>query len=222
MNVNIRSLLAKAYSGYIRPHLPEKNGTHAIANRVHVSRPNAKIFDSVIGDPTYEYFNAKALRKYVGRGDVVNVVGGGLGVTTVIAARQVDDLGKVHSFEGGTETFRTLEETVERNEVTDTVETYHAVVGGISGGLRSKPTDAETISPKELPECDVLEIDVEGSELEILRDMEIHPDVIIIEAHAHFGVPDRELEKIIKQQGYEIQSKAGNFDMVYHFLATAN
>jgi hypothetical protein len=38
-------------------------------------------------------------------------------------------------------------------------------------------------SPEELPKCDVLEMDCEGAELEIVRNLNIRPNTIIMEVH---------------------------------------
>jgi hypothetical protein len=45
------------------------------------------------------------------------------------------------------------------------------------------------ISPAELPECDILELDGEGAESLILRNMTIRPRVIAVETHGVYGAP---------------------------------
>jgi hypothetical protein len=46
--------------------------------------------------------------------------------------------------------------------------------------------EVPTISPASLSECDVLECDCNGMELDILRNMDIRPRVLIIEVEAPF------------------------------------
>lgn len=67
------------------------------------------------------------------------------------------------------------------------------------------PDDLTIVSPKELPDCDVLELDCEGSELSILQSLSIRPQLIFIEIHPHKGGfgPYAVLEEL-DQLGYDI------------------
>lgn len=151
----------------------------------------------------------------VATGDEVVIIGGGYGVTAVRAAQIVGDSGRVTVYEGGEEQVEVVKETVELNGVSALCETRHAIVGdekmlyGDSGG-------ADRIPPDELQDCDVLEMDCEGSELQILKNMEIRPDTLIIELHPNqytdniYGPLDEvremeyELTHLVGQDGIEV------------------
>lgn len=142
-------------------------------------------------------------------GDEVVIVGGGYGVTAVRAAQIVGEAGHVTVYEGGEEQVEVVNETIDVNGVTSLCETSHAIVGeekvlyGDSGG-------ADRISPDELPDCDVLEMDCEGSELQILENMDIRPETLIIELHPGqytddiYGPIDN-----VREMGYELTHLVG-------------
>jgi hypothetical protein len=142
-------------------------------------------------------------------GDKVVIIGGGYGVTAVRAAQIVGDAGHVDIYEGGQEQVEVVNETTKLNGVSNLCETYHAIVGekkvlyGDAGG-------ADQIRPDELQDCDVLEMDCEGSELQILRDMDIRPETLIIELH-----PNQYTDNIygpineVREMGYELTHLVG-------------
>ena len=69
----------------------------------------------------------------------------------------------------------------------------------------------EGILPEELPSCDVLELDCEGSEIDILRRMVITPRVIIVEIHPWlFKEPAEWVVENLITQGYEIVFRSGH------------
>jgi len=215
---SVRDTFRKAYSKYIRPHLPAKDDERVLTNGVLVSRQDAKILDSIIGDPTYEYFNVRELRERVRAGDTVAIVGGGMGVTAVVAARQVGPGGSVHVYEAGQETYEQLNQTVTRNGVDDIVESYHAIVGEPGAKLRSDAGGPETIGGSDLPPVDVLEIDCEGAETDVLGAIDTLPETVTVEGHTHYGVSPEELILLFNEKGYEIIEWGGDPEMVYHLV----
>ena len=67
--------------------------------------------------------------------------------------------------------------------------------------------DVEVIDPADLPACDVLEMDCEGSELGILKGMQIRPRVLIVELHpTRYDAPDAAIfvVELIEEMGYEV------------------
>lgn len=159
--------------------------------------------------PEFEDGTSMALRRRVCRGDDVVVVGGGQGITTVIAARMTHFEGTVRTYEANSEMLVTLRRTVELNRVADLVTLEHAAVGPVSDRSEEMfgPCDGDRLTPADLPACDVLELDCEGSELDVLRGMESHPRVVIVETHEPLGVPSTEVRDVLVDNGYRIANR---------------
>jgi hypothetical protein len=145
-------------------------------------------------------------------GDTVVIIGGGSGVTTVNAARITSSKGEVQVFEASTEQVDIIQETLLLNNVHDWCRVNNTIVGGDRGTFRNIDTkEADLLDVADLPECDVLEIDADGGEIDILRDLSISPRVILIELHPYF-FPNKEKEifQFFSDNGYEIVHMAGH------------
>ena len=189
------------YNNYIRTLLPKRTVTY---NEVSVEA--GRVADSLIpwqttDIPNYEGGLLRGIRKYVDDGDTVVVVGGGWGVSTVVAARQAGSSGRVITFEGSKEVVETVEETVDKNQVGDRVSVQHAIVAQ-ANSLRGDADGAQVIHPSGLPECDVLVLDCEGAELDIIEEMEIQPSALIAETHGMFGATEQKVRSRLKGAGY--------------------
>lgn len=196
------------YLERIRPRLPAREVRY---NGVPV--PAGRLFDSVVrpwvgpeNRSNYEAELVDALEKHVTEGDTVTVVGGGWGVTAVTAATETGPSGSVTVYEGAKRSVDRVSIVTERNGVSDWVNVEHAVVA--QGDHLSGPAGgADCIHPIDLPPCDVLELDCEGAELDILRQIEVRPRVIAVETHRHLGVPVEEVEQVLSDYSYDIRSR---------------
>ena len=54
-----------------------------------------------------------------------------------------------------------------------------------AGSTRGTFTEVPTLHPKDLPDCDILKVDTEGSELDILTHYQHRPTAILLEAHSY-------------------------------------
>jgi hypothetical protein len=153
--------------------------------------------------PGYEYALASALRSNVREGDNVVVVGGGVGVTATIAAIAVGEKGSVKCFEGDRRGVAAVQQTAALSGVDNRVTVYHAIVGEEIEVWGSSPSNI-AVRPDELPSCDVLELDCEGSEVGILRDMLIEPRIIAVETHGFLGSPTGDVRNILENRGYQV------------------
>lgn len=160
--------------------------------------------------PEFEDGTSTALRRRVRRGDSVVVVGGGRGITTVVAARMTHFEGAVITYEANSEMLETLQRTVEVNRVADLVTLEHAAVGPVTDRAEEMfgPSDGDRLDPADLPACDVLELDCEGSELEVLRGMECRPRAIVVETHEPLGVPSEDVCEVLDKMDYRIVNRA--------------
>lgn len=207
--------LRKAYNATIRDHLPRKIGYY---NGVAVRAP--RLFDLTDHIPDYKAEQMDCIAAAVEAGDAVVNVGGGYGVSTVVAARNAGPSGRVVTFEPAGETLDALRETTEMNGVADRVELRHAAIGSPSHP-KGTIEGADVLPPSALPECDVLILDCDGAEAEIVSRLEVRPRDLVIESHPRYGVDTRELLSALSSLGYEFPDRY--FDGVggtHHFVAT--
>jgi hypothetical protein len=193
-----RTALQRAYNRLVRPHLPYKIG---VFNGVPARR--VRLLDRTDEFPEYEAALIDAVRATVEPDDSVVVIGGGYGVSSVVAARHAGRDGSVVAFEPTQERFPYIEETAALNRVADRIDARRALVGpdvkldGDGGG-------ADRVEPTELPDCDVLELDCEGAEADVLRELSIRPRTIVVETHGCFGTPSAETREVLDSLGYEV------------------
>lgn len=150
----------------------------------------------------YEKGLITALRDRIHSGDHITVIGGGLGVTAVIAAQLVGENGHVTVYEGAKTMIEHINDTLRLNDVADRVDVHHAVVAE-EVSLEGDVGEAEIISPQELPACDIPEMDCEGAETAILSDLEPHYREIIVETHGNLG----EVMMFLRESGYSVISE---------------
>jgi hypothetical protein len=154
----------------------------------------------------YEQTLISALRSQLRLGDRVTIVGGGEGVTAVVAAKAVGETGSVVCFEGNSWNVRKIKATAARNKMSRRLSVEHAVVGEAIG-VYGVPEQFSThvVSAAELSECDILELDCEGAEVVILRNMTIRPRVIAVETHGVYGAPTRMVKDLLEKLDYAVE-----------------
>jgi hypothetical protein len=156
--------------------------------------------------PNYERALIDALRSQIRIGDSVIIVGGGEGVTAVVAAKVAGETGSVVCFEGNSWNVSKVKGTAARNKISNRLTVEHAIVGeaiAVYGGTEQHST--RVVSPAELPQCDILELDCEGAELLILRNMVIRPRVIAVETHGVYGAPSRMVKELLEKLDYTVE-----------------
>lgn len=194
------------YQRTIAPMLPRRAVQY---NGIDV--PAVRLFDASLpwrpyeNRPHYESGLVSALREHADPGDDVVIVGGGWGVTAVVAAKQVGDAGSVTVYEGSQREVERVRRTAEWNGCGDIVRVEHAVVG-TAINLRGDRGDAAVVAPADLPACDVLELDCEGAEVEILELLSIDPKKILVETHGCYGAPTKMIRSILQSRSYVVIS----------------
>jgi hypothetical protein len=156
--------------------------------------------------PDYEDTLCKALSQIVRDGDHVVVVGGGLGVTSLHAARRAGVAGQVTSFEASEDRIEDLKWAIESNRQGEVVTPVHALIGE-EVKVYGDVAESERVPPTELPRCDVLELDCEGAELMILKQLEISPRSIIVETHGFRGGSTDRVRRELERFGYEVEDQ---------------
>lgn len=194
----VTGYVRRVYNVLFRPHTPRRL---AVFNGVAVR--GVRLFDATDTFPDYERSLIAGIRSWVAPGDTVVVVGGGRGVSSVVAARRTGPEGSVNTYEGSAERCELATETVNLNEVDDVVEVNHDIVGE-AVSLANASEGATTLPPGELPACDVLVLDCEGAEMEILEQLDQRPRVLIIETHAFLDSPEEDVRATLDDLGYEV------------------
>lgn len=152
--------------------------------------------------PLYEATLIGALRRLVQPGDRVTVVGGGKGITAVVAAQQAGQSGTVICYEASPAGVLEVRRAAERNRTA--IDIREALVGPAVHVYGAAVT-RHTVPPASLPDCDVLELDCEGSEVTILREMTIRPRAIVVETHGFHGAPTSATRALLDSLGYVVE-----------------
>lgn len=151
-------------------------------------------------DETYEYTEVDAIRTFFEDDGRAVIIGGGLGVTTVIAAKMTNK--QVTVYEQSEDTCEILKRTVQHNDLIDQVKIICKGVGDVFGSnlTHGPPSNPELVPASDLPEAELYEMDCEGAEISILNAMTVRPSILLVETHNnHEDVVD-----LITDLGYEI------------------
>jgi hypothetical protein len=200
-----------AYKNYVRPALPSIEPVVYAGIKIPLSRkmgdriiiPKLYRPESFEDVPGYEQGLVLAMKDNAQPGDRVVVVGGGLGVTAAIAAIAVGENGCVECFEGDMSGVKAVTRTAALNGLDGRLRVHHAVVGE-NVWVYGSSVLGTTVTPSELPQCDVLELDCEGAEIAILREMVILPRVVVVETHGFLGAPTTKVQTILESRGYQV------------------
>lgn len=203
------------YNRTLRPHLPSKIG---VFNTVAARR--LALFDATDEFPAYEATLIDGVRAAVEPGDDVVVIGGGWGVSSVVAARRAGPDGHVTAFEPARERFGFIDETAALNGVADRVRARRALVGS-AVKVDGDGSAADRVPADDLPPCDVLVLDCEGAEAEILRHLAVTPRTVVVETHGCFGTPETETRDALAELGYEVRTRAADEPERGIFVLTA-
>lgn len=163
-----------------------------------------RVFDQ-LKNPDYETALVQGLNRYVKDGDKVVIVGGGKGVTTCIASLRAGINGTIVCYEASRESYKRIKKTLSYNSIPGNIELINKCVGE-PVSVWGQFNEEDIIAPVELPECDLLELDCEGAEKKILREMAISPNIILVETHGIYKSCTNEIEELLKELDYKIES----------------
>lgn len=185
-------------------------------NKVKIRK--RKLGDQVTGilrdNPGYEENYAEMIRENVSEQDTVIVVGGWHGVSSVAAAKNVGENGKVITYEATTEGAERVEKVAKLNGVSEIIEVKNKVVGEDVTDLKSEGIADACINPSDFEDCDVLAIDCDGCEFEVLENLECNPEKIIVEHHGEgkgengleFVYDERRLRELLTERDFEVKT----------------
>ena len=170
--------------------------------------------------PFYEFALLRGLKAVVEPGDTVVIVGGGLGVSSVVAARAAGPAGTVVTYEGDAKRAARCRDTVAANDAGERCDVRHAVVG-TPATVDGDTGSAERVLPGDLPACDVLELDCEGAERRILSELDGHPRAVVVEYHESRGVTERDVRTLLDERGYTVRAKGAEHRTTGTYVLTA-
>jgi hypothetical protein len=129
-----RRSIAYAYRRGVRPYLPSREPVRYAGVPICYDRklgdhlvPTSWVPEEVTDEPGYEATLIALLIETIRPGDSVVVIGGGLGVTAVVAALRAGPSGTVQCFEGSKQHVRLAQQTATRNRLFN-IRIHHAVV----------------------------------------------------------------------------------------------
>lgn len=197
-----------AKSAYLRarpllffvPDVPVRHGPVKVGTRL----ASDGLFSINADIKLYEYALLEGLKANVRPGDRVLVVGCGEGVTATVAATLCGPAGTVIGYEGSLDQVHASRATLALNGA-DNVTIHHAIVGSAIGVYGEETSYGDVVPPDALPECDVLELDCEGAEIEILQSMPFRPRAILVETHGVFGAPTARVSELLAGLGYRVR-----------------
>jgi hypothetical protein len=164
-------------------------------------------FEATFRDqPDYEATLVAGLNEMIKPGDSIVIVGGGVGVTAVIAGLRTGPSGSVQVFEGSRQYVRLIQRTAARNRVRN-IGVHHAIVAKAIDVYGGESDVGTVMPPSKLPPCNVLQMDCEGAEVQILREMIIQPSVILVETHGPFGAPTDLVASLLERRGYVVSDR---------------
>lgn len=160
--------------------------------------------------------------RYVNNNDKCFCIGGGEGITASHMAEKGDH---VVIAEPAKQMIEKINSTMslsnhENYEVKPWL-FYSSPEEDIWGNLHS---ETEQKTGEDIPKCDVLEMDCEGAELPILRDIEVCPRVLIVEVHCKKGIDYNEVIDTVEEKGYHIDFEYIDYydRNTRHFVAVKN
>lgn len=198
----MRRIVQAVYDGLIRPFLPRKI---AVFNGVAIREP--KLFDTFDHDPNYKSDLISAVRIEVADGDDVTVIGAGHGISAISAARRAGPNGHVRIYEAAEDWIQKLQSTMALNDIPKNQYTIRHALVGPAVDVDGDVAKADTIAVNDLNLGDVLEMDCEGAELEILKELgdAEPPRTIIVETHPSKGSKTPLVRDVLNNLGYHVQ-----------------
>jgi hypothetical protein len=96
-----------------------------------------------------------------------------------------------------------VRQTAARNNVNN-VSVHHATVAKSIAVYGSGSDLGAILPPSQLPACDVLQLDCEGAEVDILRELTVQPRVILVEM---YGAPTELVASLLRKRGYVVSHR---------------
>lgn len=204
----IKTLVPLLYRSVRR--IAPSTGEYIVFNGVRIA--DRKVTDGILwssaylpptsNKPEYKCPNLSCIQNHVGVGDTVVVIGAGLGVTTVVAAKE-SKTGDIYAYEASDQRVHDLTRVLRINNVDKQCSVFHSIVGEDIEAIGTT-SDANITVPASIPSCDVLELDCEGAEIGIISELvNPLPKTIILETHPRKGADTDSVINLLNEKGYQ-------------------
>jgi len=198
----IYNIAQKIYDYVVRDHLPKRL---QIKNGVAVPHPHRLLdINYHYSDTDYEDVLLDQLRRVVTADDDVIIVGGGYGVSMVLAAEHSYPNGLITVIEASVEQVKYLQDLAGHYDIEDRVRIIHGAVGTPRNPY-GELGDVKTVNFEEIPAGDVFILDCEGGELAAIENLDKlskKPEHIVVETHGVFNSPPDKVKDYLQSQGY--------------------
>lgn len=134
-------------------------------------------------NPGYEEALLTGIHSAVHTGDNVVIIGGGWGISSIVAAKCAGENGAVNVYEGSRSEVSKIKKTVRLNNVSEHVSINHAIVCKAVSLRGCNDERPKIIKADDLPPCNTLAIDCDGAEFDILKNLTSKPRSIVVEHH---------------------------------------
>lgn len=189
------SYIRRGSNTFVRSHTLRKL---AVFNGVAVR--DIGLFDTTGTPPEYKDPFVSRIRSRVDSGDGIVIVSCRREVSSVAAAHRTRSERSVTTYNA--ERYESAVETITLDEITNIIDIKHAIVGEVVD-LANPPHGAAMLPPAELPDCDVLVLDCEGVEIGILKSIDQHPRVLIVETHTFLDSHEEDVRATPDDMDYE-------------------
>jgi len=186
-------MIRTVYEHLIRPHTPNR----LVTIRGYEMLGDTKVLDIGHMSQDYELHQSEMLKRYADPDEELLVVGGGIGLTAMVGA----DLGaSVTVIEASLEVVQKCWANFSRNGYDD-IELIHGTVGQPQQaypGELGQPVDMAAYQPS------VVEMDIEGAELEAIPMLPQSVETLIVETHPMYQTPPSQVGQLLTDGGWAI------------------
>lgn len=193
------NIINRVYNKTVRPFLPNRIG---VLNGV--AAPFPKYLDQNIVNQDYEESLIAGIRSMTEVGDKVTVIGGGWGISAVVAARYTGREGEVVVYEAVPEQVKKVNQVAALNKVEDRIDVRQGAFGDRVYNTMFDLEPGSFTTTDEIPETDFLVMDCEGCEEHVLENLTIEPERVLVETHGNFGFPTEDTRELLRTMGYDI------------------
>ncbi len=187
-------MIRNMYDTVLRPVLPRKVIVHN-----GVPARTGRLLDANDQRADWKAPLLESIRRQAKTGQRVVEVGGGFGICTAAIAKQVQPTGSVITYEGDPERCNAIRDTPHLNKIREYVEIKNQFIAKNSN----------------IPDCDMMVLDCEGTELSIFSgEVSGDPDTIIVETHPDLGAETQDVIDILEAQGYTTSVRSDDTDDV--------
>jgi hypothetical protein len=134
----------------------------------------------------------------------MTIIGGGLGVTAVCAVKMGVNPNSLTIYDGSGHSITQIKSTLFANELKIPKNNIKHLIIEKDISVYAGCKAVDTLPASKIKYCDILQIDAEGSEIDILKNLKINPKYIVVETHGFLGAPSKKVKSLLISMNYKI------------------